>query len=65
MDDQRLGPPTPRSERPYAARDAAFTAWARQGLCIANAAELVLCRAIFNAGWEARKRVQYAPAEKD
>jgi hypothetical protein len=44
----------------YAARDAAWHEWATQALCIATKEELAFARAVFIAGWEARKRAQYS-----
>lgn len=42
----------------YAARDAAFASWAANGLCLATAGERQFAKAIFCAGWDARKRVE-------
>lgn len=53
----------------YAKRDAAFVEWAASGLCVATAGERAFAKAVFCAGWEARKRaVDYQivnPASKD
>lgn len=73
MSADRVGPPTARNEPwrgpveapaaaapgQYAARDAAWEAWAANGLCIANEHELRFARAVFCAGWEARKRAVF------
>lgn len=43
----------------FAARDAAFAAWASHGLCVSTTGERAFVKAVFCAGWEARKRAQY------
>lgn len=56
----RAGPPSPRNEPlklPQLERNAAFAEWLARELQGASTAERAFAKLVFEAGWEARKKV--------